>query len=311
MAGQIHEKGHPDYNDEAFRVLYCRNRNLFSVRLHYKGRFVSNPKLSYVDGKVEYFDYYDSNTSELGLIESFAFRAGLLYDEFALCVYQDPDVEGLNGIRCLKFPKNIVKLVNLTSDHNFIDVYFVGSDNTDSFDDIHDEYGNLKISEASTEFLKAKSIERARLSVITTNLVDHLNNEGVVDNSRVVPVDGPMNNGEVVGDGNMNNEDVVGDENLMNEDSEKSNSEEEDDKDDDKEDEAFDVEDLQFGLDEDCNDDGGLGGYEEVIDPEQAAHEAYSYNLKDWFSEMNSIVPVIQAQPLMISPQTSLQPTLA
>ncbi|GAA0186550.1 hypothetical protein LIER_33838 [Lithospermum erythrorhizon] len=50
---------------------------------------------------------------------------------------------------------------------------------------------------------------------------------------------------------------------------------------------------------------------EEVIDPEQAAHEAYLYNLKDWFSEMNRIVPVIQAQPLMAPPQTSLQPTLA
>ncbi|GAA0171012.1 hypothetical protein LIER_25151 [Lithospermum erythrorhizon] len=175
------KKGHPDYNDDAFRVLYSSNKNLFSVRLHYKGRFISNPKLSYVDGTVEYFDCCDSDTFELGSLESWAFRVGLRYGEFALCVYQDPDVEGLNGIRCLKSPNNIVQLVNLTSDHKFIDVYFVGSGNTDSFDDIHDEYGNLKISEASAEFLKAKSIERVRLIVVTTNLVDHLNNEGVVD----------------------------------------------------------------------------------------------------------------------------------
>ncbi|GAA0163348.1 hypothetical protein LIER_19237 [Lithospermum erythrorhizon] len=50
---------------------------------------------------------------------------------------------------------------------------------------------------------------------------------------------------------------------------------------------------------------------EKVIDPEQAAHEAYLYNLKDWFCEMNNIVPVIQAQPPVTPLQTSLQPTLA
>ncbi|GAA0163349.1 hypothetical protein LIER_19238 [Lithospermum erythrorhizon] len=168
MVGQIREKGHPDHNDDAFRVLYSSNRNLFSVRLHYKCRFVSNPKLSYVDGKVEYFDP----------TESWAFRVGLRY-------------------------------VNLTSDHKFIYVYFVGFGNTNSFNDIHDEYGNLKISEASIEFLKAKSIERARLSVVVG--------------------DGNMNNEEVVGDGNTNNEEVVGDGNLMNEDSEESDKQVKDD----------------------------------------------------------------------------------
>ncbi|GAA0160538.1 hypothetical protein LIER_17073 [Lithospermum erythrorhizon] len=72
--------------------LYSSKRNLFSVRLHYNGPFVSNPKLSYVDGKVEYFDCYDSDMFELSSIELWAFRVGLHYGEVALCVYQDPDV---------------------------------------------------------------------------------------------------------------------------------------------------------------------------------------------------------------------------
>ncbi|GAA0153733.1 hypothetical protein LIER_43247 [Lithospermum erythrorhizon] len=77
-----------------------------------------------------------------------------------------------------------------------------------------------------------------------------------------------MNNEEVIGDGNENNKEVVGDENLMNEDSEESDSE----GDDDEEDEAFDVEDLQFGRDENCYDDGGLGGTKANLSPSFLEH---------------------------------------
>ncbi|GAA0139980.1 hypothetical protein LIER_01416 [Lithospermum erythrorhizon] len=179
MAGQVREN-HPNHNDEAFKVAYSESPNMFSVRLHYNGRFVGNPNMSYVCGNIEFFDYYDADTFELGLVESWAFRAGLRKSDFALCVYQDPEEEGFNGLKPLKSPKNILQFVTMSNNHKFIDVYFVQNGNTNGLDDLEDSNGNLRISAKSVERLKALSIAKAnKLSTIEFHLDD--DNCGVVD----------------------------------------------------------------------------------------------------------------------------------
>ncbi|GAA0145175.1 hypothetical protein LIER_05428 [Lithospermum erythrorhizon] len=179
MAGQVREN-HPDHNDEAFKVANGESRNMFSVRLHYNGQFVGSPNMSYVGGKVEFFDYCDADTFELGSVESCAFRVGLRKGDFSLFVYQDPEEKGFNGLRHLKSPKNVLQFVTMSNEHKFIDVYFVRSGNTNGLDDLEDSNGNLRISAESIERLKALSIERAnKLSVIEFHLDD--DNCGVVD----------------------------------------------------------------------------------------------------------------------------------
>ncbi|GAA0150651.1 hypothetical protein LIER_09543 [Lithospermum erythrorhizon] len=108
MAGFIRESNHEGHSDANYMDLYKKEKNLFSIRVYYHGLFVANPSLSYEGGKVELFDCCDADTFELGPIESWAFRLGLRYGEFEACVYQDSKVEGHNGIRCLKYSKNVV-----------------------------------------------------------------------------------------------------------------------------------------------------------------------------------------------------------
>ncbi|GAA0150860.1 hypothetical protein LIER_37189 [Lithospermum erythrorhizon] len=50
--------------DDTYMALYGE-KNLFSVRVHYHGRFVANPSLSYEGGKVKLFDCCDADTFEL------------------------------------------------------------------------------------------------------------------------------------------------------------------------------------------------------------------------------------------------------
>ncbi|KAG9137817.1 hypothetical protein Leryth_022723 [Lithospermum erythrorhizon] len=108
--------------------------------------------MSYKGGKVEYFDYCDGDTFELGSVESWAFRVGLR---------KDPEEEGFNGLRPLMSPKNFV--------------------NTNGLDDLEDSNGNFRISTESVEMLKALNIERTnKLSIIEFHLDDDTCG-GVVD----------------------------------------------------------------------------------------------------------------------------------
>ncbi|GAA0174559.1 hypothetical protein LIER_27928 [Lithospermum erythrorhizon] len=69
MAGRVREN-HPDHNDEAFKVAYGESRNMFSVRLHYNGRFVGNPNMSYVGGN------FVSMSNEHKFIDVYFVRSG-------------------------------------------------------------------------------------------------------------------------------------------------------------------------------------------------------------------------------------------
>ncbi|GAA0185059.1 hypothetical protein LIER_32347 [Lithospermum erythrorhizon] len=82
MTGFICERNHKGNSDANYMALYKDEKSLFSVRVHYHGRFVANHSVSYEGGKVELFDYCESDTFELGSIESWAFRLGLRYGEF-------------------------------------------------------------------------------------------------------------------------------------------------------------------------------------------------------------------------------------
>ncbi|GAA0166874.1 hypothetical protein LIER_21935 [Lithospermum erythrorhizon] len=204
MAGHVREN-HPDQNDEAFKVAYGESRSMFSVRLHYNGRFVGNPNMSY-EG--------------------------------------DPEEEGFNRLRPLKSPKNIFQFVNMTSEHKFIDVYFVRSGNTNGLDDLEDINDNLKISMESVERLKALSIERDnKLSAIEFHL-DNDNCDGVVDEA----VGGAAD--DVVGQDGQENEGAILDEDEENDSSKDGSSEDEVD--------ILDVEDVLYGHDHDGFDVGDL-----------------------------------------------------
>ncbi|GAA0159930.1 hypothetical protein LIER_38945 [Lithospermum erythrorhizon] len=237
MAGQVREN-HPDHNNEVFKVAYSESRNMFSVRLHYNGRFVGNPNMSYVGGNIKFFDYCDADTFELGSVESWAFRVGLRKGDFAFCVYQDPEEEGFNGLRPLKSPKNILQFVSMSNDHKFIDVYFVQNGNTNGLDDLEDSNGNLRISAESVERLKALSIERAnKLSAIEFHLDDH--NCGVVDEAVGGVVDEAAD--DIVGQDGQENEGAILDEDEDNKSSEDGSS-----KDDSSEDDV-DIDDVLYG----------------------------------------------------------------
>ncbi|GAA0166237.1 hypothetical protein LIER_40150 [Lithospermum erythrorhizon] len=94
--------------------------------------------MSYEGGMVEQFDYCDADTFELGSVDSWEFRVGLRHGDFSMHVYQDPEIEGFNGLRPLKSSRNVVQFVNLSTEHKFLDVYFVKSGNTDGLDDMED-----------------------------------------------------------------------------------------------------------------------------------------------------------------------------
>ncbi|GAA0181853.1 hypothetical protein LIER_44036 [Lithospermum erythrorhizon] len=83
-----------------------------------------------------------------------------------------------NGIRCLKYSKNVVRFVSLTHKYMFINMYFIGSSNIELLDDIDDdgEY-SISVSRALAELIKASASKRAMLTVIPFNLGD--NNDGV------------------------------------------------------------------------------------------------------------------------------------
>ncbi|GAA0164028.1 hypothetical protein LIER_19757 [Lithospermum erythrorhizon] len=149
MSSFIRDHEHEAHKDANYMALYREERNLYSVRVHYNGRFV-------------------------GSIESWAFRLGFRYDEFKACVYQDPEIEGHNGIRCLKYAHNVTKFLSLAPEYKFMDVYFLRSSNSQLIDEVDD--GNLSLSvkdnRVSNEVLKSKSVESAKLVVIPFNLGD-------------------------------------------------------------------------------------------------------------------------------------------
>ncbi|GAA0170209.1 hypothetical protein LIER_24519 [Lithospermum erythrorhizon] len=174
MSVFIHDHEHEARKDDNYMALYREEGNLFSVRVHYNGRFVGNPILSYEGGKVETFDCYDTDSFELGLIESWAFRLGFRYGEFKARVYQDPEIEGHNGIRCLKYAHNVTMFLCLTPEYKFMDVYFLGSSNSQLIDEVDNGDLNLSLkdSRVSNEVLKSKYIESAKLTAIPSNLGD-------------------------------------------------------------------------------------------------------------------------------------------
>ncbi|GAA0174797.1 hypothetical protein LIER_41785 [Lithospermum erythrorhizon] len=193
--------------------------------------------MSYEGGMVEKFDYCDVDIFEIGSIDSWAFRVGLRRGDFSLCVYQDPEIEGLNGLKPLKSSRNAIQFVNLSIKHKFLDVYFVKSGNTNGLDDMEDCYGYLKISDASVEIIKARQAERVRLSAGEFNL-------GEADVR-------PLNEGG----GDLEDENFDAD---LDEDDGRIVDEEVQESDED-EDEVLDVEDVIYGKEHDCFDDGDLG----------------------------------------------------
>ncbi|GAA0143059.1 hypothetical protein LIER_42749 [Lithospermum erythrorhizon] len=70
----------------------------------------------------------------------------------------------------VKYSKNIVRFVSLTHEHKFINLYFIGSCNTQLLDDIGDggEY-SISVSQVSTELNKVSASKRATLSAIPFN----------------------------------------------------------------------------------------------------------------------------------------------
>ncbi|GAA0170267.1 hypothetical protein LIER_24567 [Lithospermum erythrorhizon] len=125
MAGFIRERNHEGHTYDTYMALYREEQNLFSVRVHYHGRFLANCR------------------------------------EFEACVYQDPEVEGHNGIRCLTYSKNVVS-------------------NTQLLDDIDGGEYSISINPASVELIKASVSKHVMLSAIPFNLVD--NNDNVKGN---------------------------------------------------------------------------------------------------------------------------------
>ncbi|GAA0154384.1 hypothetical protein LIER_12380 [Lithospermum erythrorhizon] len=160
MTGFICERHHEGHTNDTYMALYREEKNLFSVRVHYHGRFVANPSLSYEGGNVELFDCCNADTFEL-----------------------DPEVEGHNGISCLKYSKNIVRFGSLICEHKFINFYFIGSSNTQLLDDIDDggEY-SISVNRATTELIKVSVSKRDMLPVIPFNLVDNNDNVKVNEN---------------------------------------------------------------------------------------------------------------------------------
>ncbi|GAA0184472.1 hypothetical protein LIER_31760 [Lithospermum erythrorhizon] len=163
MTGQVHERDSP-FDEQTFRIAYEERKNYFSARIHYGGKLLANLIFYYDAGEVELFDYCDADIFEIGSVNEWAFRVGLRFGDFAACVYKHPEIESLDGLFPLKSAKNVMQFVRLTESHKFIDVYFLKADNTDMLLDMEDENGNIKLSDWSIEFLKAKADERAKVS---------------------------------------------------------------------------------------------------------------------------------------------------
>ncbi|GAA0157040.1 hypothetical protein LIER_14389 [Lithospermum erythrorhizon] len=244
MSGFICDHEHEKHKDDNYMALYREEGNLFSVRVHYNGRFVANPILSYEGGKVETFDCCDVDSFELGSIESWAFR--------------------------FRF-----RFLSLILKHKSMNVYFLGSSNSQLIDEVDDGALNLSLkhSGVSNELLKSKSIEPAKLTVIPFNLGDDNDVAQVNGIENEIENITELGNVNEIGKENVNevwNETEKGKENVNeveNEDfgmdydsADDVDYSEESESDDSGEDDELNHEDVLYGKEMDGFDDGDLPG---------------------------------------------------